>query len=255
MKRHLKSLLKYFGYQIKKVPRYSNSFDRIYSEFLKKESPVIFDIGSHRGESIDRFLRLFPDSRIYGFEPNAENYKTLSFAYGKRDHIVIENFGVGSKNEKLEFHSFKKTDTSSFLNIVEDSIWTQVRKEQLGIQKEESFQKDSYEVEIISIDDYFRKNRLQHIELLKIDTQGFELEVLKGCSYLLENQLIDFIELEIIVHGPYTRDLRFLDIEGFFSNYNYKLYGILQGSNYFDNPILQFDLLFTRQSLYRHNLK
>jgi len=63
----------------------------------------------------------------------------------------------------------------------------------------------------------------EHIDLLKIDTEGYELEVLKGSTHLLEEKNIDFIQLE---YGGTYQDggIKLNDVIEFLKKYNYKIY-------------------------------
>lgn len=51
--------------------------EKYFRYLIQKESPVIFDIGAHKGESARFFKEIFPKSRIYSFEPDPENFIEL----------------------------------------------------------------------------------------------------------------------------------------------------------------------------------
>ena len=64
-------------------------------------------------------------------------------------------------------------------------------------------------VKIGTIDDYCKKNDINVINLLKIDTQGFEDKVLLGSTDTLKNNKIDIIELELVIGFAYKKILLF----------------------------------------------
>ncbi len=146
-------------------------------------------------------------------------------------------------------YSYKKTDVGSFLQVNINDPWTKIRSKQHDTTADE-FEIDSYDVPIVKLDDYIDEKSIKRINLLKIDTQGTEDEVLKGCVNALKANIIDYVELELIIKGPYNKTLSFKDIENILNPFEYKLYGIKAGSNYYDMPILQFDLLFARKDCY-----
>ena len=145
----------------------------------------------------------------------------------------------------LTFHRYAKSDVSSFVEIDKENIWTEIRSAQFNT-KPEDFETTAYEVEVKPLDEYIREQYIPRIDLFKLDTQGFEDKALIGATNTLQNKLIDFIELELIVKSPYKTSLLFGDIEDIPIPKDYHMYGIGQGSNYYKTSILQFDLLFAR---------
>jgi FkbM family methyltransferase len=250
IKSAVRNIVRKFGYDIVYL-KPKHDFDNLYVKLFCKfsKTTTILDVGSHRGESIDRFKRVFPSLSIHGFEPQSDNFQFLTNKYRGDDSVILNNCGVGEEAGELEFHSFKKTDVGSFVGIDPDSAWAKVRSKEFDTVPTE-FETGTNKVPVQSIDEYVKATGLKQINLLKIDTQGFEDDVLKGCKDSLSNNVIDFIELELIITGPYQKKLMFKDIESLFEPYGYKMYGIQSGSNYYDSPILQFDLLFARKGCY-----
>ena len=66
---------------------------------------------------------------------------------------------------------------------------------------------------IIKLDDYVRENKIKFIDILKIDTQGYELEILKGSLNAIKNKKINCIILEIILSDTYNKNFSFYEIE------------------------------------------
>jgi len=129
-----------FGYDIVYYqPHYRQyqaaNFDNIYQDIFRHlESPIIFDVGSHRGESIDRFTTILDKPTIYAFEPEKDNYKALK--QYDANNIILNNCGVGNTSETLELHSYWKTDTSSFNKIDANHPWTISRAHQAKVSRD-----------------------------------------------------------------------------------------------------------------------
>lgn len=229
-----------------------STFDEVYNYLLAKNSAdvVIFDVGSHHGESIERFRDIMPGCVVHSFEPDSENFKILQDKYAGDERIFLNNFGIGNTAETLTFHRYAKSDVSSFVEIDKENVWTKIRSAQSNTNPDE-FETKAYEVEVKPLDDYISEKNIRHIDLLKLDTQGFEDKALIGASNALKNKQIDYIELELIVKSPYKTSLLFGDIEDILVPKDYHMYGIGRGSNYFKTSILQFDLLFGRSECYR----
>lgn len=226
-------------------------FDEVYAYLLRtRQSDItVFDVGSHHGESIERFRGLFPNCTVHSFEPDSDNYAVLKEKFGADDKIILNNCGIGDEPGELTFHRYAKSDVSSFVEIDKNSPWTKIRSAQSNTNPED-FETKTYQVPVTTLDKYMAEKQIGHVDLLKMDTQGFEDKALKGATGALKNKLIDYIELELIVKSPYKQSLLFTDIENLLVPEGYHMYGIGKGSSYFKTSILQFDLLFAREACY-----
>ena len=74
------------------------------------------------------------------------------------------------------------------------------------------------------LDDYLQKAGVKYVDLLKIDTQGFEPEVLEGTGELLQN--VDVVLTELMFYDYYERSLSFSDIEKYLLPAGFTLYDI-----------------------------
>jgi hypothetical protein len=82
------------------------------------------------------------------------------------------------------------------------------------------------ECEVVTVDGYCAENDISHIDLLKIDVQGFENEVLKGCASMLSEGNIDVILTEVILDDIYGKSNSFYELEKHIVPYGYELYDI-----------------------------
>ncbi len=199
---------------------------KFYRKLLSK-NPTIIDVGANKGQTIVFFKKIFPRLKIFAFEPS-ETYKFLEKKYHNDKNIKLSNVAIDKKKGKKKFyyHKFKSYNTSGlsgFYKINKDSK-DHIRlksSERNKILKEINF---SYSVNCMSLDDIFKKKI--NIDLLKIDTQGNELNVLKGSKKLLKN--IKFIKLELMLYDYYEKSYSISDIDLFLKKYNFKIFNILE---------------------------
>ena len=87
MKKVVKNFFNFFGLKISKIhPDIKEiTFDEVYVRHLT--NPLIFDIGANRGQSIDRFKKIFKNPIIHSFEPNPDEFKKL-----KKNMVMIKTF-------------------------------------------------------------------------------------------------------------------------------------------------------------------
>ena len=199
---------------------------KFYRKLLSK-NPTIIDVGANKGQTIVFFKKIFPRLKIFAFEPS-ETYKFLEKKYHNDKNIKLSNVAIDKKKGKKKFyyHKFKSYNTSGlsgFYKINKDSK-DHIRlksSERNKILKEINF---SYSVNCMSLDDIFKKKI--NIDLLKIDTQGNELNVLKGSKKLLKS--IKFIKLELMFYDYYEKSYSISDIDLFLKKYNFKIFNILE---------------------------
>ena len=65
------------------------------------------------------------------------------------------------------------------------------------------------EVDVVTLDDFALRNNIEHVDVLKSDTQGFDAEVLKGSSRLFSENRVSMVLLEIIFSDMYKEGAKF----------------------------------------------
>ena len=216
MKKFLQFLVSLFGYNIIKSSNFykiNRTLDQAIKSIIKKKNPIIFDVGAHEGESIDRFKNLFQNPIIHSFEPQSKIFEKLMNKKKNDKDLVLNNFALGSKEGNQEIFVNSNTAASSYLNIDnKDKFFKSLKT----IQKEQT--------RIDTFDNYFNKIKVNYIDLVKIDVQGLEEEVLKGAHNSLNKVLL--IEIEIVFVNLYEKHSSFYQIENILKNYDFELYSL-----------------------------
>ena len=147
--------------------------------FTPEDDQVFIDVGSNRGEAIcSMLLTSKTNTPIIGFEPNELIYKKLSARFGIEPRVKLYNSGLGNSKEELTlfvpFYRKWMFDGLSSFNYSDAAEWLKTR---LWNYNEKNLSVKELPCEI---------DRLDSFELnpyfIKIDVQGFELEVLKGAK-------------------------------------------------------------------------
>tara|TARA_B100000029_G_C17329819_1_gene871281 strand:+ start:54 stop:836 length:783 start_codon:yes stop_codon:yes gene_type:complete len=249
MKEQIQNILNYFGYQIIKINRENKyNLDTAAKILIKDKRPIIFDVGANKGQSIIRYNKIFKKPTIHAFEPLKDEIDILKKDYGDDESIIINNLAVGDKEQELEFKLYARRKASSFLNVRDDSKWLDEKIKQTKTNKEKFTER--FTTKVITLDNYAKSNNIEKIDILKIDTQGYEDKVLKGAEGLIKRNEIKIIELEIVFSEIYEKNLQIYDVEKILIPNNYKLFGISQGGNLFSNFIYQTDFLYISEDTY-----
>ncbi len=175
---------------------------------------VIFDVGANVGQTAIRLASLFPTADIYAFEPVRDTYVHLAHNTRFNPHIKPQNCAMGAK------------DGTAKMKIAADSTWNRIVN-----GEPENATSTLEEVALRSVDPFCQDQGIEHIELLKTDCEGFDMEVLKGAGGMLGEQKIDCIYCEV----NFRRDGRhgdFYDIDAYLRGFKYVFYGLYDYSGW-----------------------
>ena len=154
---------------------------KIINFFKKKfneKNLIIIDVGAHKGESIKLFYDNFNIEKFSAFEPNRDLYNMLKKNLDKKN-LFIYNYGIGEKEEVKDLNIFIDS-ASSTINELNRNTEYYKRKERffnLGLQK--TFFKEKQKIQVVNLSNFILKSEA-NVDILKIDTEGFEFKVLKG---------------------------------------------------------------------------
>ena len=141
----------------------------------------IWDIGAHQGETAIYFAKNFPQSIIRSFEPVSSNYDLLVQNCRKLENFYGHNFALGEeyKTTKISLQG------ASVIHSLRDDL-----------NKPTVDDSNSEVIEVKPIDYVLNEFETTTIDLLKIDVEGYEIQVLEGARQALAEKKINFIYLE-----------------------------------------------------------
>lgn len=170
-----------------------NFFDYFHKKkiinFIKKKIShldIVFDIGAHKGESVELFISNFLIKKIYSFEPSLKNFSDLNINIKKfqknykSTSFNIFNFGFGAVQDRLFLKQATESSSSTLSDINKNSKYF---KTKIKFFKKKEIDQDffkEFKVEIKTIDNFVEEKKIKKIDLLKIDTEGHEYYVLNG---------------------------------------------------------------------------
>jgi FkbM family methyltransferase len=146
-----------------------------------KNLNILFDIGANVGQTANGLIKYFPKSKIYCFEPVDKTFAILSENLHRYTNVNCIQKGMGrvSGSVNIILH-----DDSELNTIVSNGP-----RENQKIGEEE--------IILDTVDGFTKSQNITHIDFLKIDVQGWEMEVLMGAEALLRDKKIRFIYTEV----------------------------------------------------------
>jgi FkbM family methyltransferase len=203
MKHTIKRLAQKCGFDIKVF----HDPMRDIAEILREShNPVLFDVGANIGQTARTLNDCISGCRIFSFEPSPETAVRLRDNTKHLPNVSVIEAGLGSENAKLKLNENRYPDMSSFLDLAEAG-WGQIIK--------------TSEVQIRTVDGFCEEETLSRVELLKIDTQGFDFEVLKGSERMLREQRIGLVFLELCFAPLYENQATLGEVSSWLEKFGY----------------------------------
>lgn len=203
-----KQLLRKAGIDIRFVPELGfDAYDDM-RKLVAGDRPVVFDVGANRGQTIERVRATFAHPIIHAFEPGRDTFAELQRRTAGTPDLHLNNAALGARAESRTFFDTDPPDMSSLREQSADA-WGTI--------------KSAYAVDVTTVDDYCAARAIERIDILKSDTQGFDLDVLKGARRMLERRAVHLVFMEITFSDMYKGAPRFDEIYAFLTAHRFAL--------------------------------
>lgn len=186
------------------------------------EPITVFDVGAHYGETILLFEKKLKLKKIYSFEASPENFEKLKINISKKLKTKTEIFNnaLGDKISKKYINQTLETSSSTINELNQNSRYYKKKLKILNIKNKKSYIRQ-IPISIITLDEFIEKKNIKKIDLLKIDTEGYEFKVLKGLSK--HYQKIKLIYFEHHYDDMIIKNYKFGDIHNLLKNKGFKM--------------------------------
>jgi len=175
---------------------------------VKRSKPIMFDVGANVGQTIGHFHDYFPDCTTHSFEPSPTTFIQTQQRAAEVSNAYAWNCGLGSAPGKLTLNENEHSDMSSFLPLGAKG-WGNIKQETV--------------VDVRTIDEFCREHNIDQIDVLKSDTQGFDLEVFKGAEGMMRQNKIGVLYFEVTFFELYKNLPRFSEIYDYLTNHGFLL--------------------------------
>jgi FkbM family methyltransferase len=195
---------------------------------------TVVDVGANRGQFAVVAHECFPEATIFSFEPLSGAAQIFRRVLGEAQLVHFQQHAIGPNASWGEIHISERDDSSSMLPIgaLHAQIFpgtTECRREQVRVER---------------LDSVLGAADLRAPALLKIDVEGFELEVLKGCGDLLGLFSYVYVEASFVQlnEGQPLAD----EVIDYLRTRGFRIRGIFNVSYDRDGRSVQADFLFAK---------
>ncbi len=232
MRNAIKKVLSILGYTIKKYP--DDDLRRRMKIIQYYKIDTLFDIGANVGQYASKMREIGFKDKIVSFEPLKSAFKTLQEKSSNDNNWIINNYALGDEN------------TVSVINVSENSVFSSIMPILSAPIENDSQAKTitKEQIEIKKIDSIFNIfcNDSNNV-MIKIDTQGFEKNVIDGAIESLKK--IKIIQLEMSIVPLYENELLVGEMIKYLEDKGFKLFSLENGfSNPINGQLMQVDGIF-----------
>jgi FkbM family methyltransferase len=178
---------------------------------------TVFDVGANIGQSARSYLANFRHAEIYCFEPVTATHRQLEARLGGYDNVHIFQLALGAAEGAGTMVLEGQSDMFFLRRGANEAVISdETPLEQVAVEK---------------LDNFCAGRGIPQINYLKIDTEGADLDVLKGAERMLSSQQIDIVEAECGMNGRNTRHVGLDTLTDFLEQRNYLLFGLYEQVN------------------------
>ncbi|HMQ90036.1 MAG TPA: FkbM family methyltransferase [Flavilitoribacter sp.] len=194
-----------------------NAIHDLIFQNLNGQKIQVFDVGAKGG--VFTLKKIRPYTGYFGFEPNPEEFERLI----RSDTVQYFPFALAAENGIREFNITRHPSYSSFLQLDSQNF-----DKHFGLMKDAHLWKAGMEidrtipVEVRTIDHILKDLTIDRIDFLKLDTQGTELDILKGAGNALREKRIGVIFSEFSFIKTYKGQNSFSELDQYLSQQDYE---------------------------------
>ncbi|HXL81266.1 MAG TPA: FkbM family methyltransferase [Pyrinomonadaceae bacterium] len=204
------------------------------SLFGLSKNDIVFDVGANVGDFVDCVLAHQPWAVVHAFEPIPAAFQCLSSRFKEYQGIYCRNIALGSTRHEGRLNVSRYQQASSFLEngqLLDEEVY--------GIDFTVG---ETKRVSVDTVTEYSDTNHIDRIKLLKLDVQGYEIEVLKGAEPILRR--IDYIYAEGQFQELYKDGPLYSDIFEFLNQRNFKLERMTSFRADDNGKLMECDMIF-----------
>ena len=186
---------------------------------FKNKISVFIDVGAHHGESINLFNKEFNISSIISFEPSLRNYNKLLKNNKKIKNLKTFNLALGEEKNLVSFTDHFETQSSTVSEINKHSNYFKKKNfflDPLNINRKKI---QISKIKMDRLDNILRELGIDSVDILKIDTEGYDFRVIRGLGDSIK--LIKYIYFEHHFHDMLIKNYNLGDVNRYLNSYNF----------------------------------
>lgn len=184
-------------------------FSEIKARLPSLQMGVVFDVGANVGQTAKAVSKAFPDATVYSFEPVSSTFDELQRNTSSLPNVRCFNMALGARDGNATMTA-KPLSTSNSISATLPGVSAE------GTET----------VPVMTGARFCKREGIRQISILKIDTEGHDLDVVAGFIPLIQQHRIGFIQVEASMNPYNKKHVAFRDFSGMLEPLGYVLFGI-----------------------------
>ena len=176
----------------------------------------VFDVGAYVGEFAALVHEVFPTARVWCFEPFVESYERIRHQFAGADWLAAHNVGLSDRSGTAELIVGARPKTNSLVSPVVTNGVFEAGRPRVPVQLTTLSESTA---ELLGSGD-------PHLSIVKIDTEGHDLQVLRGGEALLRNGAIEALHVEVMFIEHFKGAPGFIEISSYLQQFGYRLFSL-----------------------------
>ncbi len=185
------SLVRWTPQQGRRIFPRGDFFDVLQKRVPPSAVGIVLDVGAYDGGTATRFCDLYPGASVHAFEPTPASFAELSDCAALRSdgRLVAHQLAMSAQVGKgrLHCHAAPQTNSLRAAHPAAERQWPDGRFAPLP----------AVDVQIDTIDAFCARERIERVDILKVDAQGEDLRILHGAQAMLQARRIGAVVIEL----------------------------------------------------------
>lgn len=193
-------------------------------------APLCFDVGANVGQTVQELKRAWPAARVHAFEPFSQPRAVLTEVSARWSDVTVEAVALGAEPGSVLVQPRELSVLNSLLPSTAPA----------SVAPAET-------IRVETVDRYCATKGIDAIDVFKTDTEGYDLDVLRGADRMLGSQRVAFVHVEVTCLAENTRNTAFQAVfEQLTRRHRYRFLGLYETYplHHFDEPNLYCNALF-----------
>jgi FkbM family methyltransferase len=234
----VKSIFRRLGLEISFANKAATEHNVLRSLFQRRSFNLVLDVGANAGQYGLKIRECGYRGPIISFEPLAGAHaRLLATAGADPQWTVAARAALGAGPAKTRINVSANSVSSSLLGMT---------SRHLEVEPQSAYA-TTEEIDVVALDDCFERYAGNTAgALLKIDAQGYEIEVLRGARHCLAER-IDVVQTELSLVELYENQVLMHEVCCYLKEFNFRLRDIIPGlKDVHDGQLLQLDGIFVK---------
>jgi FkbM family methyltransferase len=158
--------------------------DEMLPVLLATRTPMVLDVGANSGDYTELLLKRFPQADVHAFEPHPVTFQSLKVKIEERANC--HPFGLGSTTGQFKLYdSVENKEGGIRASLCKEALTATMVKPLVSV-----------DVQVSTMDIFIANKGVERVDFLKIDTEGYEMDVLDGARRALADGRIGIIQFE-----------------------------------------------------------